>query len=313
MKSSAALTVQERRHAFWQAVLRDKYLYLMLLPGLVYFIVFKYVPIYGIVIAFQKFNIFKGIWNSEWVGLEVFRQVFASPDFWMVLRNTILISLYKIMWGFPVPIALAILINEMAGVYFKKIIQTILYLPHFISWVVIYGVILAIMSPNEGLLGWFYDVTGLPAKNILADPSYFRSILVASDVWKEMGWSSIIYLAAITQVDQAQYESATIDGANRWHKIWHITLPAIRNVIIVLLILKIGSLMHAGFEQVLVMQNSAVRSVSEIFDTYVYQFGLRQGNYSFATAIGLFNSVVALILILLAQWVSKLFGEEGLL
>jgi putative aldouronate transport system permease protein len=303
---------KRKRNAFLQALSKDKYLYLMLLPGVVYFILFKYVPMYGVVIAFQDFDIFKGILQSDWVGLAVFREVFDSPEFWMILRNTILISLYKIMWGFPAPIIIAVLLNEMTSAKFKKAIQTVLYLPHFISWVVIYGVVLAIMSPNDGLVGLFYNLIGKPPHNILADPRYFRTILVASDVWKGMGWSSIVYLAAITQVDPSQYESATIDGAGRLQKMWHITMPAIRNVVIVLLILQIGSLMHAGFEQILVMQNSAVRSISEVFDTFVYQYGLRQGNYSFATAVGLFNSVVAMILIVLAQWVSKLFGEEGL-
>ncbi|MDF2927326.1 MAG: carbohydrate transporter rane protein 1, family [Paenibacillaceae bacterium] len=305
-------TVRQRSPMF-RTVINDRFLYLMLLPGFIFFVVFKYVPMYGIVIAFKDFDIFRGIMDSEWVGLQIFREVFDSADFWNIFRNTILISLYKIIFGFPAPIMLALLLNELMSQKFKKWIQTILYLPHFISWVVLSGIMLAIMSPSTGLAGMMFELFGYEPKNIMADPTYFRSILVASDIWKEMGWSTIIYLAALTQISPDLYEAAIVDGAGKFTQIWRITLPSIRNVIIMLLILRIGGLMNAGFEQVLVMQNSAVREVSEIFDTYVFRYGIQQGNYSFATAVGLFNSVIALILITLAQWISKLFGEEGLL
>ncbi len=301
------------RNRTLQMMINDRALYLMLLPGFIYFILFKYLPMYGIVIAFKDFDIFRGIWQSDWVGLENFRRVFDSPDFWNIFRNTILISLYKIIFGFPAPILLALLLNELYSRKFKKVVQTVLYLPHFISWVVLSGIILAILSPQYGLPGIIFEVFNIEPVNILATQSYFRSILVISDIWKEVGWGTIIYLAALTQISPSLYEAAIMDGAGKLRQIWSITLPSISNVIVMLLILRIGGLMNAGFEQILVMQNSAVREVSEIFDTFVFKYGLQKGNYSFATAVGLFNSVIALILISLAQWVSKLFGEEGVI
>ncbi|WP_135548190.1 ABC transporter permease [Paenibacillus cymbidii] len=290
----------------------DKVLYVMLLPGLLYFLLFKYAPLYGIVIAFKDYDIFQGIWPSEWVGWKNFRDVFHYADFWIILRNTLLISLYKIIFGFPAPIAVALLLNELGNRFFKRVIQTVLYLPHFISWVVISGFILAIMSPHNGVVAFVYEWFGQEPRNLLIDPHLFRSILVASDIWKDLGWGTIIYLAALTQVDPSLYEAAIVDGAGKWKQTWHVTLPSIRNVIVLLLILRIGFLMNAGFEQILVMENPAVLNVTEILDTFVFKYGLQQGNYSFATAIGVFNSVIALVLVLAAQWVSKLFGEEGL-
>ncbi|MDG0791255.1 ABC transporter permease subunit [Cohnella ginsengisoli] len=294
-------------------IYKDRHLYLMLLPGLLFFVVFKYIPLYGIVIAFQDYDIFRGIRESEWVGWATFKEVFAYSDFWVILGNTLQISVYKILFGFPAPIVVALLLNELGNRYFKKYVQTILYLPHFISWVVISGIVLTIMSPTNGVLSILYEWFGMEPKNLLADPTAFRIILVASDIWKDLGWGTIIYLAALTQVDPSLYEAATVDGAGKWKQTWHITLPGIRNVIVLLLILRIGLLMNAGFEQILVMQNSAVLEVSEILDTFVFKFGLQQGNYSFATAVGLFNSAIALVLILGAQWISKKFGEEGLM
>ncbi|RTE04229.1 ABC transporter permease [Paenibacillus whitsoniae] len=308
----------ERKKIIWKNktvfhdLRNDKYLYLMLLPGLLYFLIFKYAPLYGIVIAFKDYDIFQGIWQSDWVGWKNFQDVFQYSDFWKIFRNTILISVYKIIFGFPAPIIVALLLNELGNRFFKRAIQTILYLPHFISWVVISGFILAILSPNNGVVALVYEWFGQEPRNLLIDQNLFRSILVASDIWKDLGWGTIIYLAALTQVDPSLYEAAIMDGAGKWKQTWHITLPSIRNVIILLLILRIGFLMGAGFEQILVMQNSAVAEVSEVLDTFVFKYGLQQGNYSFATAVGVFNSVIALILVLAAQWVSKLFGEEGL-
>lgn len=307
------LKLLSKRNSTSRMMYNDKYLYLMLLPGILFFVIFKYVPLYGIVIAFKDYDIFQGVWQSDWVGLQNFRDVFHYTDFWIILRNTIVISVYKIIFGFPAPIAIAILLNEIGNRFFKQFIQTILYLPHFISWVVVSGIVLAIMSPNNGVVALVYEFLGLEPKNLLSDPHSFRAILIASDIWKDLGWGTIIYLAALTQVDPSLYEAAVMDGANKWTQIWRITLPSIRNVIILLLILRIGFLMNAGFEQILVMQNAAVLDVSEILDTFVYKYGLLKGNYSFATAVGLFNSIIALILVVGAQWISKLFGEEGLL
>ena len=286
--------------------------YLMMLPGLLYFAVFRYLPMFGLVIAFKDYDIFKGIWASEWVGLKNFRELFHSSDFWNVLTNTLKISFAKIVIGFPIPIILAILLNEMRSVRFKKVIQTLLYLPHFLSWVVIGGIMLNLFSPVFGLAGEFFRATGIEPVNILAQKSTIFGVVIASDVWKECGWSTIIFLAALTQVDASLYEAAKMDGANRFKQMIYITLPAISGVIILLLILRIGKIMNAGFEQILVLQNAVTRESIDIFDTYVYREGLQRGEYSFSSTVDMFKSVVAFIMVVGADKFSKKFGEEGL-
>lgn len=286
--------------------------YLMMLPGLLYFAVFRYLPMFGLVIAFKDYDIFKGIWASQWVGLKNFRELFHSSDFWNVLTNTLKISFAKIVIGFPIPIILAILLNEMRSVRFKKVIQTLLYLPHFLSWVVIGGIMLNLFSPVFGLAGEFFRATGIEPMNILAQKSTIFGVVIASDVWKECGWSTIIFLAALTQVDASLYEAAKMDGANRFKQMIYITLPAISGVIILLLILRIGKIMNAGFEQILVLQNAVTRESIDIFDTYVYREGLQRGEYSFSSTVDMFKSVVAFIMVVGADKFSKKFGEEGL-
>jgi len=262
--------------------------------------------------AFQDYNIFKGIFASEWVGLDNFKEIFGMKDFWNVLRNTLIISTYKIVFVFPVPIILALLMNEMKKNFFVKFVQTTLYLPHFISWVVISGIMLAVLSPNFGIAGDFFKVLGMKPVYLMADPRYFRALVVLSDMWKEVGWGTIIYMASLTLIDSAMYEAAIMDGANRWKQIWHITLPSIANVIVLLLILRIGTIMQAGFDQIFVLRNDMVIEVGEIFDTYVYHYGIGQNHYSIATAVGLFKSVVAAFLIIATDRISKIFGAEGL-
>ncbi len=286
--------------------------YLMMLPGLLYFAVFRYLPMFGLVIAFKDYDIFKGIWASQWVGLKNFKELFHSSDFWNVLTNTLKISFAKIVIGFPIPIILAILLNEMRSVRFKKVIQTLLYLPHFLSWVVIGGIMLNLFSPVFGLAGEFFRATGIEPVNILAQKSTIFGVVIASDVWKECGWSTIIFLAALTQVDASLYEAAKMDGASRFKQMIYITLPAISGVIILLLILRIGKIMNAGFEQILVLQNAVTRESIDIFDTYVYREGLQRGEYSFSSTVDMFKSVVAFILVVGADKISKKFGEEGL-
>ena len=286
--------------------------YLMMLPGLLYFAVFRYLPMFGLVIAFKDYDIFKGIWASQWVGLKNFKELFHSSDFWNVLTNTLKISFAKIVIGFPIPIILAILLNEMRSVRFKKVIQTLLYLPHFLSWVVIGGIMLNLFSPVFGLAGEFFRATGIEPMNILAQKSTIFGVVIASDVWKECGWSTIIFLAALTQVDASLYEAAKMDGANRFKQMIYITLPAISGVIILLLILRIGKIMNAGFEQILVLQNAVTRESIDIFDTYVYREGLQRGEYSFSSTVDMFKSVVAFIMVVGADKISKKFGEEGL-
>lgn len=293
---------------------RQKYLiyYFMMLPGLLYFMIFRYLPMFGLVIAFKDYNIFKGIWASDWVGLENFIKLFRSSDFWNVLSNTLKISFFKILVGFPIPILLAILLNEMRSQKFKKLIQTLLYLPHFLSWVVIGGIMLNLFSPVFGLAAEFFRTFNLEPVNILAQKNTIFGVVVLSDVWKECGWSTIIFLAALTQVDANLYEAAKIDGAGRLKQMLHITLPAISGVIILMLILRIGKIMNAGFEQILVLQNSVTREYIDIFDTYVYREGLGRGKYSFSSTVEMFKSVVAFILVAGADKISKKMGEEGI-
>lgn len=296
----------------WECIYEQKIYFLMMLPGLLYFIMFRYLPMFGLVIAFKDYNIFKGIWASEWVGLENFIDVFDSRDFWTVMGNTLRISFTKILIGFPVPIILAILLNELRSVKFKKTVQTLLYLPHFLSWVVIGGIMANLFSPVFGLAGEFFRATGIAPVNLLAQKSSIFWMVIFSDVWKESGWGTIIFLAALTQVDPSLYEAARMDGANKLKQVLHITLPAISGIIVLMLILRIGKLMNAGFEQILVLQNPLTMEAIDIFDTYVYREGLGRGEYSFASTIDLFKSVVALVLVTSADKISKWLGEEGL-
>ncbi len=296
----------------WKTIKGYKALYLLMVPGLLYFILFRYVPMFGLVIAFKDYDIFKGIWESEWVGLQNFRDLIDSPDFWNVMKNTLVISFVKILIGFPIPILLAILLNEIRHVRFKKVIQTCIYLPHFLSWVVISGIMLNLFSPVFGLAGTFFRTFGLEPVNIMAQKGTIFWVVIFSDIWKEAGWSTIVFLAALTQVDMNLYEAAKMDGANKIQQMIHITIPAISSIIIVMLILRIGKIMNAGFEQILVLQNPVTRESIDIFDTYVYREGLQMGSYSFAATVDTFKSVIALILVTSANKISKLFGEEGL-
>ena len=299
--------------SIWTRLYYDRYLYLLLIPGLLVIILFKYAPMGGLVVAFKNYNAFVGMMGSPWVGFKNFVDIFTAHDFWSVLRNTLLISIYKLSFGFPVAIILSLLLNEMRNKHFKKTVQTVIYLPHFISWVVISGIMFALLSPNTGVISDVFDLLKIKHVNILAQPSSFRAVLVISEIWKEAGWSTIIYLASFSIINEELYEAATIDGAGRWQKAWHITLPAISGVIVLLLILQVGFLMDAGFDQIQVLQTPIVRDVSDIFDTYSYRRGIMGGAYSFTAAMGLFKSVVAVFLILVADRTAKSIGEEGLL
>lgn len=285
----------------------------MLIPGIAFFIIFKYIPMGGIIIAFKNYRITRGILASPWVGLYNFQKAFMSHDFLRVLLNTIIISSYKLIFGFPAPIILALLLNEVRNAKFKRTVQTIVYLPHFISWVVIAGIMVNMLSPSRGIVTPIYALFGKEAPYFMISTKYIRGVLVSSDIWKSTGWGTIIYLAALSTVDPELYEASIIDGANRFKQTIYITLPSISPVVILLLILRIGSLMNAGFEQIQVMLNDYTRPVIDIFDTFVYRRGIQRGDYSYATAVGLFNSIVSLILIVLADRLAKAFGEEGLL
>ena len=284
----------------------------MLIPGLASLILFHYIPMYGISMAFQDFNVVKGFFRSPWIGFDNFAYLLKSREFYAILRNSILISLYRMFWGFPVPIILALMLNEVKNIYYKKTIQTILYLPHFISWVVIVGIVYNFLSPSTGIINHIIKLFGGEPIAFLQEEKYFRSILVISDIWKGSGWGTIIYLAAISGIDESLYEAAIIDGATRMQRIRYVTIPGIMSTIIVLLILRSGSILRNGFEQIFLMYSPLVYDVADVFETYTYRVGLREGRFSYATAVGMFQSIVGLILIWTTNRLSRKFGEGGL-
>lgn len=292
--------------------MRDRYLYLLALPGIIYFIIFKYVPMYGITIAFKDFSPFIGFAESSWVGMKHFIRLFTGSDFLMLLRNTLGISFLNLLFFFPLPIILSLLLNELRNEAYKRTIQSLVYLPHFLSWVIIASLSFMLLGKSEGIINHIIRSLGFESFDFLTNPDIFWFLLVGQSVWKEAGWGTIIFLAAMAGVNTELYEAAKIDGANRFRQIWHVTLPAIRNVIIILLILRLGDIMEVGFEQVFLMYNGAVSEVAEVFDTYVYRVGIQQGQFSYSTAVGLFKSFVGLILVVVANKMSKKFGEEGI-
>lgn len=292
-------------------LVRNKWLYLMVLPGLMYFIVFKYIPMYGLIISFQDYKPFKGIAGSEWVGLEHFRRLFAEPDFLNILLNTIILFGLNLLFFFPIPIILSLMLNEVRISFVKRFFQTLIYLPHFMSWVIIVSISYVMLTMDGGIINELIAGLGFEKINFLLSPEWFRPTYIIQVIWREAGWGTIIYLAAIASIDPQLYEAARMDGAGRLRQIWHITLPAIRSVIIVLLILKIGDVLELGFEHVYLLLNSMNRDVAEIIDTYVYTAGLQQMKFSYSTAIGFFKSLVGLVLVVLANRLAKKMGEEG--
>ncbi|RTE09235.1 ABC transporter permease [Paenibacillus whitsoniae] len=301
----------ERRGVTWRRrIVKERYLWLMALPGIVYFLIYKYVPMLGIVIAFQKYIPSKGFLGSEWVGLDNFSRIFDSPEIGRYFMNTVIISFYQIVFAFTVPILIAILLNELKFAFFKKIVQTFLYLPHFLSWVVVAG-IFYLLFQSDGQVNHLLVDWGLQPINILSNEHNFRAMLVLQVIWKESGWGTIIYLAALTGIDPELYEAARMDGAGRLRQIYHVTLPGIRSTIIILFILRLGTVLDVGFEQVYLMLNASVSEVGEVLDTYVYRMGVVNGNFSFTTAVGLLKGLVGMILIVAANRLARSFGEKG--
>lgn len=287
-------------------------LYLISLPGIVYFLVFKYLPLMGSVMAFQNYNIFKGFSGSPWVGLEHFKRMFSYSEFLRILENTVLIGLYDLLFAFPVPIIMALMLNELRKVFFKRILQTVVYLPHFLSWVIIGGIMIGILSPTTGIVNQILNVFGLESVYFLGEDSYIRSILVGTGIWKDSGWGTIVYLAALASVNPELYEAARMDGANRWKQTLKITIPAILPTITIMFLLHIGNFLDFGFERVFVFVNALNESKGDILDTYVYRVGLIDQQYSYTTAIGLFKSIVGLCLIMIGNTLSKRTSGEGL-
>ncbi len=308
---AAALKIENRKRLLNQ-MLSQKFLYLMILPGLIYFLVFKYVPMWGLIIAFQDYQPFLGILGSEWVGFKHFIRLFTEPTFFILLKNTLILFAMNVVIFFPIPILLALLLNEVRLALFKKFVQTMIYIPHFMSWVIVVSLSFVLLTVDGGLINELIAFFGGEKINFLLSQEWFRPLYILQVIWREAGWSTIIYLAAITAVDPQLYEAAKMDGAGRLRQMWHITLPAIKSVIVVLLILKIGDTLELGFEHVYLLLNATNREVAEIFDTYVYTAGLKQGQFSYSTAVGLFKAAVGLILVMLANRLAKKFGEEGI-
>lgn len=292
---------------------KNKYLLLLLFPVLIWYGIFAYGPMYGVQLAFKDFYIKEGIWGSPWVGLKHFEYLFtASPQFPQIMKNTIIISFYQIIFGFPAPIILALLFNEIRASFFKKVAQTISYLPHFLSWIVLGGILVTLLSPSSGVVNHILGMFGFEPIYFLGSEKYFRFTLVISSIWKEVGWGTIIYLAALSSIDSQMYEAAVIDGANRWKQTIYITLPALMPVIAILLILRVGNVLDAGFDQIFNLYSPAVYGVADILDTYVYRIGLQEFQFSLTTAVGLFKNVVGLMLVLTANYFIKKMGQEGL-
>ncbi|UVI32843.1 ABC transporter permease [Paenibacillus spongiae] len=303
--------IRSEKKSAWISIWRQRYLYVMLLPAIVYYVLFHYLPLYGATIAFKDFNIMKGILGSPWAGFKHFEYLFALDKFWEVIGNTLIISFSRLLVGFPFPLIVALLLNEVRLAVFKKSVQTIIYLPHFISWVILGGLMYNVLSLDDGVINNLIKSLGGNPIGFMTDEKYFRSTMVFSMVWKEFGWNSIIFMAALAGVNPQLYEAATLDGANRWQKIVSITLPCIRNTIAILLILRLGNIMEAGFEQIFVLYHPGVYSVADIIDTYVYRIGLAEGRFSLAAAIGLFKSLINFILLVIANRITRMMGEQG--
>lgn len=290
---------------------RNKIKYLMVVPILILLIIFCYKPMYGILIAFKRYRPSLGIMESKWVGLKYFRQFFRDPYCWRLFRNTLSISFLNLLFGFPAPIIFALLLNEVRVKKFKKTVQTISYMPHFISMVVVCGMITSFCA-SDGLFNNIIELFGGERSNLLMNKNLFYPIYVVSDIWKNLGWDSIIYLAALSGIDQEQYEAAKIDGANRLQQMFHITLPGIMPTVSMLLVLRIGSLLSVGYEKIILLYQPTTYEVADVISSYVYRRGLQSGEFSYGTAVGLFNSIVNIILLLTANKVSKKMGQSGL-
>ncbi len=310
MRSDHPGAAQLRRKDLRKRIKNDRLLYLMLLPAIIWYILFCYIPMGGIVLAFKNFRYDMGVLMSPWNGLENFRQMFSDPDFLRALKNTLIISFGKLLFLFPIPILVAVTLNELQSKRMRRFFQTVFTFPHFISWVVL-AIIFTNLFSNYGLVNQLLQHFDLPTISPLSNPKLFRPFLWISAGWKEFGWDAVIYLAALASVDPQYYEAARVDGASRWSQLIHITLPGIMPTIVVMLIMRIGNLMQAGFEQIFVLYNPGVYGVADIIDTYVYRMGLQDGMFELSTAVGLFKSVINFILIVGANRLARHAGEEG--
>ncbi|WP_030441815.1 ABC transporter permease [Actinoplanes subtropicus] len=292
---------------------RHGWLYLMVLPGLAYFLIFRYWPMYGLTIAFKDYLPFLGYSGSPWVGLKHFEELLTGPDFARIMVNTLILALLTLLFVFPAPIVVAVLLNEVRHSVLKRSVQSLIYIPHFLSWTIVASLTYVLFSVDYGVIAQaIHAVVGGRPVDYVAQEAWFRPIIVLQSLWKQTGWGTIVYLAALAGVDTQLYEAARVDGAGRWRQFWHITLPGIRPALVVMAVLTSGQLLDTGFEQIWLMTTSLNRSVADVFDTYVYQVGITQGGYSYATAVGLFKAVIGVLLIFGTNWLAKRLGERGL-
>jgi len=309
-KYTKSLSIKNNK--FLKSYWKNRYLVILFIPAIIYYVVFHYAPLYGVQIAFKDYAFRKGIWNSPWVGFKNFENLFAIESFKQVFRNTIIISLYKLIFNFPAPIIFAILISEIRNIKFKKVVQTISYLPHFVSWVVLGGLFMQLLSPSTGPVNMLLKALGIQPIYFLADPKWFRTVLVLTSLWKGVGWGSIIYLAAITGINPELYEAAIIDGAGRFKKIIHITIPSIIPVITIMFIFAVGGIINDDFDQIFNLYNPAVYKVGDVISTYIYRVGLIDMKYSFSAAVGLFKNVIAFVMIVITNSITKRINEYGI-
>jgi putative aldouronate transport system permease protein len=309
MIQTALARAQRIKSHYWQ---RTWMLYLMLFLPMVFFAVFRYVPMTNIVIAFKEYNIFRGVWESPWAGLKYFEQTFQSRDFYFALRNTLVLNVLDLLMGFPAPIILALLLNELTFNAYKRITQTVVYLPHFLSWIIIAGMANQLFAPSGGVINVLLGDIGIGPIDFLMNKGMWIGTYVGLGVWKEMGWGTIIYLAAITGINPELYEAAEVDGASRWRKIWHITLPGIRPTIVVLLIMNLGRMLGSEFDRPYTLANPTVMQVADVISTLVYRVGIRSSQFSLTSAIGLFQSVVCVLFLVAANTIAKRAGERGI-
>jgi len=303
---------RKNKKSRWSQMKRSWQLYVIILPVLAYFLIFKYIPMYGVQIAFKDFIATEGIWNSPFVGLKHFQRFFDSHYFWRLIKNTLGIGVYELVVGTPFPIILALLFNEVRVRFFKRFAQTVTYAPHFLSVVVIAGMLFLFLDPETGIINGTLSIFGIEPISFMTEAKWFKTVYVFSGAWQETGWKAIIYLAALAGIDTQLHEAAKIDGASRMRRIWHINLPGIRPTIIILLILHVGKVMSVGFEKVFLMQNSLNMRASDVIATHVYRAGIQGAEYSYATAIGLFDSIIGLILLVSVNYIARKTSEASL-
>ncbi|RJX38777.1 sugar ABC transporter permease [Paenibacillus pinisoli] len=303
---------RSRLQATWKHMKRDRQLLILFIPCIVFYLLFRYGPLYGLIIAFKDYSVFQGIMGSDWVGLKHFTKFFTGDDFYLLFKNTLLLGFYSLIFGFPFPIILAVLLNEVRVKWFKKSVQTFTYLPAFLSVVIISSMIIDFLSPGSGIINQIIAWFGLEKIYFLILPEWFRTVYVVSDIWLTAGYEAIIYLAAISGISPTLYEAARVDGSSRLRSIWHITLPGILPTVLVMFILKTGSMIRVGYEKVLLLYTPTTYEVADVFSTFVYRKGLLETNYSYAAAVGMFEALIAMIMLLAANFISRRLGGRGL-